>query len=110
MRFLAIICLVAIAALSLVPGDIRPDTGLPKEAEHFLAYAGMGLCVGLAFRTFKQRLTIWIAVSIASGLFEVAQRFIPGRTPHFLDSVASISGLSVGLVIGAVILNAFFSR
>ena len=39
-RWLAIACLLAIAVLSLVPGDDRPHTGYSGNIEHLVAYVG----------------------------------------------------------------------
>jgi len=41
-------CAIAIAILSLLPGDVRPHTASPKTAEHFAADLGAGLSLVVA--------------------------------------------------------------
>ncbi len=43
------VCVAAISAFSLVPGDFRPHSFLRGQAEHFVAYAGTGLFVAFGF-------------------------------------------------------------
>jgi len=96
---------VAIMVLSLVPGSLRPHTGLPGQMEHALAYGLTGalLCVG--YGKPRDRLLLWIGLAAGSALFELLQNFSPGRSPAVIDSLASIAGLTVGFVAGAA-LNA----
>jgi len=108
-RALAWACVVVIAVLSLVPGEVRPHTGLPGRAEHFIAYAGTGLVFALGYFGLLQRMLALIGLAIASGAFEVLQNFVPGRSPNFLDALASTSGLAFGLLSGAI-LSVLVSR
>jgi VanZ family protein len=108
-RPLAWACVLTIVMLSLVPGDVRPHTGFPGRAEHFMAYAGTGLLFALGYRGLGQRMLALIGTAIASGAFEVLQSFVPGRSPSFLDALASTSGLAFGLLSGAI-LSAVVSR
>ncbi len=99
-RLAAGACVIAIVILSVVPYSARPETGMPKELEHFTAYAGAGLFLSLALPSLYQRLTGWIVLASASGVLEVAQKLAPGRTPSFLDAVASAGGLTAGMIAG----------
>lgn len=100
-RPLAWISLLAIALLSLVPGDLRPHTLLPGQAEHFIAYAGAGFLLALGYRSSRERWAGWLGMTGASIVFEFLQSFSPGRSPRVVDALASIAGLSLGLVLGA---------
>lgn len=100
-------CAVAIAVLSLLPGAARPHTFLPGRAEHFVAYAGAGFFFALGYASFRQRLVAWAALAIASGVFETLQNFVPDRSPSIFDAAASVGGLTLGLVGGALIAAAF---
>ncbi len=102
-RPLAWACVVAIAVLSLVPGDTRPHTGLPGRAEHFIAYAGTAFFFALGYRGLHQRILALIGLAIASGAFEVLQSFVPGRSASSLDALASTSGAAFGLLLGAIL-------
>ena len=76
---------VAIMALSLAPGSLRPHTGLPGQMEHALAYGltGAVLCVGYVEN--RDRLLLWIGLAACSGFFEFLQNFAPGRSPAVTD-------------------------
>lgn len=92
---------VAIAALSLVPGSLRPHTGMPGKMEHALAYGLTGalLCVG--YLKLRDRLLLWMGLAACSALFEFLQNFAPGRSPAVNDALASIAGLTTGFVAAA---------
>jgi hypothetical protein len=101
-RIIAWICAVAITVLSLVPGTLRPHTFLPGRAEHFMAYAGTGFFFVLGYLDIRQRILAWIGLAIASGVFEILQAFIPGRSPSSLDALSSTGGLTFGLAMGLI--------
>jgi VanZ like family len=94
--------IAAIAVLSLLPGAERPHTGLPGQAEHFMAYACTGFALSVGYRRLRERLIFWAALSAASGVFEILQQWIPGRGCEIEDAVVSTLGATAGLVLGAV--------
>ncbi len=85
-RALAFARIAAIAVLSLVPGAERPHTGMPGRAEHFVAYGGTGFLLALGYLGWRQRLVAWTGLAAASGLYEILQNFIPGRSPSLFDA------------------------
>ena len=97
-----------IAVLSLVPGSIRPHTGLDGETEHFIAYAGAGLLFAACVRSALPRVLGWLGFAVAAGGFEIAQMFIPDRSPSIRDAVASVAGITAGMVTGGVAVALFF--
>lgn len=92
---LAIVLWLVIVVLSLVPGDERPHTGFSGNMEHFVAYAGTAGITALGFRRLPP---LWIALPfcIASALFELAQFYIPGRSPGLDNWLASSLGALAG--------------
>ncbi len=109
-RILAWLCILAIIVLSLVPGSARPHTICPGRVEHFIAYAGTGFFFGFGYRAPQERLAVWIGLAMASGILEILQAFIPGRSPSPFDALASTCGLTVGLIIGAGLSASFASQ
>lgn len=101
-QLLAWMSVLAIAALSLVSGDQRPQSFLPGQAEHFVAYAAAGFFLAQGYPSPRHRIQAWIGMVIASGAFEILQHFVPGRSPSSLDALASASGLTLGLLLSAV--------
>ena len=92
--------------LSLVPGAERPHTGAPGRAEHFVAYGGTGFLLALGYLGWRQRLVAWIGLAAASGVFEILQNFIPGRSPSLFDALASTGGLTLGTAVGVILTAA----
>jgi hypothetical protein len=95
--------IAAIVTLSLVPGYLRPHTGFPGKAEHFAAYACTGFALSFAYIKFRERVAAWAALGAASLILELLQRWIPGRSPDMRDALASTTGLTGGLVLGALL-------
>jgi VanZ family protein len=106
-RLVGLLAVLAIAILSLVPGDMRPQTGMPKQLEHIVAY--LLTAAVLAFGYGKRRYPIFIILSLAiySAALEVAQTQIPGRTGSFGDFVVSFSGALIGGTLAWLVLRAF---
>ena len=95
-------CVVAIVVVSLVPGDARPDTGLPGQINHIIAYCGAAGLLGLGYPATNSRFgTIVMLISLAATL-EVAQRWIPGRHPQFID-FAGVLLTSLGTLAAMVV-------
>lgn len=109
-RLAVLASIIAIIVLSLAPNSERPHTGMPKELEHFIAYAGAGVFLPLASLSSSKRLIGWICFAVASGVFEVTQKFVPGRTPSPTDALASICGLTFGTICGALFATLLFGK
>ena len=101
--------IAAITILSLLPGSERPHTFLPGQVEHFIAYACTGFALSVGYPGLRERLVFWAALGTASGVFEILQRWIPGRSCEFEDAVVSTLGLSTGLVLGAMAAARLFA-
>ena len=95
-RAVGLIAVIVIAALSLVPVELRPHVG-PKLLEHFGAYLATGLLVALALR--RTSATIVVGLSLYSAALEIAQMWIPGRTAGFADFASSSLGACLGVVL-----------
>jgi len=109
-RPLFFLALLAIGALSLVPGEIRAHTGLPGPAEHFAAYAGAGLLLAVGYAATRQRLVGLLGLATASGVLELLQHFSPGRHPSVDDALASTCGAAFGTGAGAALLAILMAK
>jgi VanZ family protein len=100
-RGLAWIAVLALAVLSLVPGEFRPHvTTSHYNFEHFAAYFVTSAVFVLAYgRTLRSVLPIVFFLVIYSGLLEIAQLWIPGREARFTDFVASALGALAGILL-----------
>ena len=95
-------CLLAIAVLSLIPGNWQRRTGLPGSAEHVIAYLGTGAILGVALPRCRSLWAISFLVAY-SGLMEFLQVFSPGRDPSIADFLASSAGGLTGVVFILVV-------
>jgi VanZ family protein len=96
-------CVVAIVVVSLVPGDARPDTGLPGQIDHIIAYCGTAGLLGLGYPAAKLRFGMIVMLVSLAATLEVAQRWIPGRHPQFIDFAASVAGTCLGMLAAMVV-------
>jgi VanZ family protein len=88
----------AIVVLSIVPAQVRPETGLPHKLEHFLVFALSGLAFGLSYHAKRGLLTLQLGIFAAC--VEVVQLFVPGRharlSDFFIDAIAIVFGSAIG--------------
>jgi VanZ family protein len=106
-RIISWILAATIAVLSLVPPDLRPETGVPHHFEHFLIYAAMAAAFGFAYERSAIALATILVVFCA--LIEIAQLFVPGRHARFVDFGTDALATCFGLAIASV-LKMFSSR
>lgn len=98
---------IALTVLSVVPPDLRPETGVPHYFEHLLAYAAMGTAFGLGYEKNPNTLATYLVCFCA--VIEIAQLFVPGRHARLLDFAVDAFGTSLGIVIVSV-ARAFHRR
>lgn len=95
---------IVVVALSLLPqNDIPVEIPVTDKVAHFLTYLILTFVALLSSRQKHSVLTI-LALQILIGVFvEVAQSFVPGRTPELLDILAN----SLGVLLGAFLYFIF---
>lgn len=87
----------ALAVLSLLPGSERPHTGWSGNLEHGLAYALSAGATRLCLFGVLSRMQL-LGFSLASGVFELCQIVIPGRSPGLDNWAASTAGALAGVM------------
>jgi VanZ family protein len=102
-RASGMLSLVAIAVLSLVPGETRPHVVWPGSLEHVAAYFISALLLSLGFGDARfavaPLLSIGFLLTLYGGVLEAAQRFVPGRMPTLFDWGASTAGVWLGVAL-----------
>ena len=98
---------IAIVVLSVVPGDLRPETELPHYLEHFLIFFITGVAFGLGYGRNLGLLASLLF--LFAGLVEIAQLFQAGRHARINDFLVDTFALWVGL-IGVSLGNTFLER
>jgi hypothetical protein len=97
--------ILAVIVLSLVPGTYRPHTGLPGEAEHFIAYYSTAFAFAFGFRSKASRFVIALGLTLLAGSMEVLQLWVAGRNSAIIDAVVSSLGGLLGIVMGGLLLG-----
>lgn len=96
LRAAALGCFVVLAALAWLPAGAMTRTALGGHAEHFVAYMGTILLMGLAFRK-SPPLGLQCALLMAYAvILETGQLYAPGRHASFLDLAFSGAGVVMG--------------
>ncbi len=104
LQFVAWGAVVAIGALSLVPGELRPHTGAPGYLEHVAAYVITVTLISLAYP--RRSVVVIIALfSVYAAILETAQLFIPGRHSSVSDWIAGSIGALIGAAVTALVLR-----
>jgi VanZ family protein len=99
----AVSAFAAIGILSLVPGSVRPHTGMPGQAEHFMAYGLTSVTLCWLSQTWRARGIFVGMLCVYGGVLETLQIWIPGRHAQFVDAIASASGAIYGFLVVALI-------
>jgi VanZ family protein len=97
-RIAAWCCILATAALSLLPAENIQRSSIGGHVEHVLAYAVTSIFVALAYPAWR---LAWIlaALMVYAASLEYLQHFSPGRSPSILDFTFSGLGICGGLLI-----------
>ena len=97
-------CVAVLIVLSLVPGNERPQTGLPSgQIEHFIAYCGTATLLGLGYPTSKARFGMVAMLAALAASLEMTQQWLPDRHSQFIDFAASAAGACLGMLAVAVV-------
>ncbi len=91
-RFAGFLGIAMIIILSVIPGEFRPDTGFSKIIEHAVAYLLVSAMLTVGGVLPRPALLL----AALSALLEMAQFWIPGRTPALADFFASSTGAFLG--------------
>ncbi len=88
-RFFSWLSILAIATLSLVPGGALPQTGVPIQAENFLAYFLTAILLGVHQRDPADRSAPAIALCTFAAISQILQTWVPGRVADFMGFAIS---------------------
>jgi len=90
------LAVVVFAVLSLVPWQFRPHTGAPGPLEHIAAYTIIGGLLTFGYHRRSQPFIVVLSLSLCAAILEIAQIWVPGRDPKFIDFAASSAGALIG--------------
>ncbi|MEO8102280.1 MAG: VanZ family protein [Betaproteobacteria bacterium] len=101
-RWAGTIVLIAIWALSLLPGPALPAVPGSDKWHHSLAYFACMFCWGQVFRRPLPRLRLAMAFVAMGILIECIQYFTPTRSFEFLDMAANAIGVTLAWFVVTV--------
>ena len=89
-------CIIALAILAWLPAKYLTRTTLGGHAEHFIAYLGTAIILGLTFRKSPRLAVQCILLIIYATILEAGQLYSPGRHASFQDLAFSSAGVVTG--------------
>ncbi len=90
--------LVAVIALSLLPQENLPETGMWDKLNHALAYGVLAVLGGFGFKGGRSLLIVGIGLVVLGAGLELAQSVIPNRDGSIYDAVANLVGVAIGSI------------
>ena len=100
-RLLLGVGVIAVVWLSLVPrgSEEREFWEHWNYLPHVLAYAALAVCGALGFQQRRPVLTASTGLIVLGCVLELAQVYVPGRSPGLGDVAANVIGIALGLVM-----------
>ena len=96
----AVMAMIVIAIFSVAPQKWQWRTGLPPYLEHFGAFFGLGLVLGVAWPpTRRVILSLGLLLIAFAGVLETLQLWAVGREARLIDALIGIGGAITGLAI-----------
>src|SRR3954468_12866512 len=96
LRAAALGCIVVLATLAWLPAGAMTRTTLGGHAEHFVAYMGTALLMGLSFRKSPPLGLQCGLLIIYAAFLEAGQLYSPGRHASLDDLAFSSAGAVMG--------------
>jgi VanZ family protein len=104
-RLIGSLAIVAIAVLSLVPGNMRPHTSAPPRLEHIAAYLLTAGLLSYGYGNHRNPAIIALCLSFYSAALEIAQIYVPGRHADLMDVAAGSTGAFIGSALAWIVLR-----
>jgi VanZ family protein len=92
-------CIVALAILAWLPAKDMPRTTIGGHAEHFIAYLGTAIILGLTFYKSPRLAVQCVLLIVYAAILEAGQLYSLGRHASFHDLAFSSAGVLVGVLI-----------
>jgi VanZ family protein len=98
-------CIAALAALAWLPAGAVTRTPLGGHAEHFVAWLGTTIVMGLAYRRRPRPAAQAVLLIVYAAVLEVGQLHASGRHASLHDFAFSAAGVVAG-VLGLLLVRA----
>jgi VanZ family protein len=101
--------LLVVIALSLLPQETLPETGLWDKWNHTSAYAVLALSGSVGFLGWRSLLMVGLGLVVLGAGLELVQSVTPDRDGNITDAVANLVGVVIGSA-ATVGMNTFIAR
>lgn len=108
-KYVFLIGLLAIIALSVAPKGALPISGLSDELIHFAGFAALSLAAGIAFGGSLSFFKLMAGLLLLATGPELAQVFIPSRAVQGSDLLANVAGIAAGST-AVISINTFINK
>ena len=96
-RFLFWSALISSYVLAIIPQDVAPEFGtLSDKTLHFIAFSVLALLLNLSYKMVWWKSILYLFIYAC--FIEFSQYFTPNRCAEFLDVVADVIGIVIGLL------------
>lgn len=101
LRIVFVIYVLGVIVVSLLPKQLFSGSGILHldKVGHFVAYAGLGILIGLTFVEWNGRFVAAVGIIGLGFLLEWGQSFVPGRDMSLADGLMNTAGILVGIYI-----------
>jgi VanZ family protein len=89
-------CIIALATLAWLPEKVMTRTILGGHAEHFIAYLGTAIIMGLTVRKSPRLAVQCVLLIMYAAILEAGQLYSPGRHASLQDLAFSSAGVVTG--------------
>ncbi len=108
-RMVFFVGFLAVIALSVIPQEAKPDTGMSGKLNHIAAYAALALAGGIAYRRPRPLFMMAAGLLLLGAGLELVQALLPGRFASGYDVLANMVGIALGSAV-AISTNTFMNR
>lgn len=102
LAWLAVSAVAVVVVLSVVPGSLRPDSGLHPDLEHALAYGGVAFLAVLGQKRLNWRGVAGLLL-VAAAVLELVQVLTPGRDASVADWLSGAAGTIFGALMAVAV-------
>jgi VanZ family protein len=97
-----------IVVLSVVPPNLRPETGTPHNFEHFAIFCATGIAFALGYAR-RHRLVL-VSLVVFAGAIELVQIFIPNRHARLADFIVDAFAVCAGVILCRLLVGGHNTR
>jgi len=100
-----VLSIIVVCVFLLLPGDALPKLRLWDKVCHLIAFMEIAVLGLLGFRGRRAALFVTVGTIALSGVLELAQHFVPGRSTDLLDFLVNSLGVLLGYGLARLLVR-----